>query len=232
MWIVYCYVLYCLLTLLLNFLLHLARVGPSVPRQDRPVREGTRVASIETGLAAAAAKLSQQVSFPNRVLPSLPQNVFVFLETFHGSLFSMNKLLMRRLIKGGPAFDLKNYAILQSSELYGKPASAEGFLSKSFWELCLECQVSLPNGRPFWNWCWFHLLKVNADTCRQSLICCSPYHCCLYCHLPVLFSAQSLYSLLFQWGLSLHTLTLQLATLEVSFWVVFSPVQVNMPTTS
>lgn len=38
-----------------------ARVGPSVPRQDRPVREGTRVASIETGLAAAAAKLSQQV---------------------------------------------------------------------------------------------------------------------------------------------------------------------------
>ncbi|XP_037854568.2 lysine-specific demethylase PHF2 isoform X3 [Chlorocebus sabaeus] len=37
-----------------------ARVGPSVPRQDRPVREGTRVASIETGLAAAAAKLSQQ----------------------------------------------------------------------------------------------------------------------------------------------------------------------------
>ncbi|KAJ7425613.1 hypothetical protein WISP_22834 [Willisornis vidua] len=39
-----------------------ARVGPSVPRQDRPVREGTRVASIETGLAAAAAKLSQQGS--------------------------------------------------------------------------------------------------------------------------------------------------------------------------
>nr|XP_033782294.1 lysine-specific demethylase PHF2 isoform X1 [Geotrypetes seraphini] len=37
-----------------------ARVGPSVPRQDRPIREGTRVASIETGLAAAAAKLSQQ----------------------------------------------------------------------------------------------------------------------------------------------------------------------------
>ncbi|XP_037706924.1 lysine-specific demethylase PHF2 [Choloepus didactylus] len=37
-----------------------ARLGPSVPRQDRPVREGTRVASIETGLAAAAAKLSQQ----------------------------------------------------------------------------------------------------------------------------------------------------------------------------
>ncbi|XP_041080951.1 lysine-specific demethylase phf2 isoform X2 [Polyodon spathula] len=37
-----------------------ARVGPSVPRQDRPVREGARVASIETGLAAAAAKLSHQ----------------------------------------------------------------------------------------------------------------------------------------------------------------------------
>ncbi|XP_053324986.1 lysine-specific demethylase PHF2 isoform X2 [Spea bombifrons] len=37
-----------------------ARVFPSKPRQDRPVREGTRVASIETGLAAAAAKLSQQ----------------------------------------------------------------------------------------------------------------------------------------------------------------------------
>ncbi|XP_069823160.1 lysine-specific demethylase PHF2 isoform X2 [Dendropsophus ebraccatus] len=37
-----------------------ARVGPSIPRQDRPIREGTRVASIETGLAAAAAKLSQQ----------------------------------------------------------------------------------------------------------------------------------------------------------------------------
>ncbi|XP_030050132.1 histone lysine demethylase PHF8 [Microcaecilia unicolor] len=37
-----------------------ARVTPSLPKQDRPVREGTRVASIETGLAAAAAKLSQQ----------------------------------------------------------------------------------------------------------------------------------------------------------------------------
>ncbi|KFV67443.1 Lysine-specific demethylase PHF2, partial [Dryobates pubescens] len=43
-----------------------ARVGPSVPRQDRPVREGTRVASIETGLAAAAAKLSQQVRLPEK----------------------------------------------------------------------------------------------------------------------------------------------------------------------
>ncbi|XP_043934060.1 lysine-specific demethylase PHF2 isoform X2 [Protopterus annectens] len=37
-----------------------ARVGPTVPRQDRPVREGTKVASIETGLAVAAAKLSKQ----------------------------------------------------------------------------------------------------------------------------------------------------------------------------
>lgn len=38
-----------------------ARVGPSVPRHERPAREGARVASIETGLAAAAAKLSHQV---------------------------------------------------------------------------------------------------------------------------------------------------------------------------
>ncbi|XP_033822719.1 lysine-specific demethylase phf2 isoform X2 [Periophthalmus magnuspinnatus] len=37
-----------------------ARVGPSVPRQERPARDGARVASIETGLAAAAAKLSHQ----------------------------------------------------------------------------------------------------------------------------------------------------------------------------
>uniref|UniRef100_A0A8C1Y7L0 PHD finger protein 2 n=1 Tax=Cyprinus carpio TaxID=7962 RepID=A0A8C1Y7L0_CYPCA len=37
-----------------------ARVGPTVPRQERPAREGARVASIETGLAAAAAKLSHQ----------------------------------------------------------------------------------------------------------------------------------------------------------------------------
>uniref|UniRef100_A0A4W6D1S7 Lysine-specific demethylase PHF2 n=1 Tax=Lates calcarifer TaxID=8187 RepID=A0A4W6D1S7_LATCA len=37
-----------------------ARVGPSVPRQERPTRDGARVASIETGLAAAAAKLSHQ----------------------------------------------------------------------------------------------------------------------------------------------------------------------------
>ncbi|XP_060619275.2 histone lysine demethylase PHF8 isoform X1 [Anolis sagrei] len=37
-----------------------ARVTPTLPKQDRPVREGTRVASVETGLAAAAAKLAQQ----------------------------------------------------------------------------------------------------------------------------------------------------------------------------
>uniref|UniRef100_G3UDC5 GRC5 n=1 Tax=Loxodonta africana TaxID=9785 RepID=G3UDC5_LOXAF len=51
-----------------------ARVGPSVPRQDRPVREGTRVASIETGLAAAAAKLSQQSreEWPSRARPTPP----------------------------------------------------------------------------------------------------------------------------------------------------------------
>uniref|UniRef100_A0A8B9MF60 PHD finger protein 8 n=1 Tax=Accipiter nisus TaxID=211598 RepID=A0A8B9MF60_9AVES len=40
-----------------------ARVTPTLPRQSRPVREGTRVASVETGLAAAAAKLAQQVRF-------------------------------------------------------------------------------------------------------------------------------------------------------------------------
>uniref|UniRef100_A0A4W4G3I3 Lysine-specific demethylase PHF2 n=1 Tax=Electrophorus electricus TaxID=8005 RepID=A0A4W4G3I3_ELEEL len=46
-----------------------ARVGPSIPRQERPAREGARVASIETGLAAAAAKLSHQVSvFPTAQL--------------------------------------------------------------------------------------------------------------------------------------------------------------------
>uniref|UniRef100_A0AAZ3PY32 Lysine-specific demethylase PHF2 n=1 Tax=Oncorhynchus tshawytscha TaxID=74940 RepID=A0AAZ3PY32_ONCTS len=39
-----------------------ARVGPSVLRQARPAREGARVASIETGLAAAAAKLTHQVT--------------------------------------------------------------------------------------------------------------------------------------------------------------------------
>uniref|UniRef100_A0A4W4F2C8 Uncharacterized protein n=1 Tax=Electrophorus electricus TaxID=8005 RepID=A0A4W4F2C8_ELEEL len=39
-----------------------ARVTPTLPKQERPVREGARVASVETGLAAAAAKLAQQVS--------------------------------------------------------------------------------------------------------------------------------------------------------------------------
>uniref|UniRef100_A0A8B9GY01 PHD finger protein 8 n=1 Tax=Astyanax mexicanus TaxID=7994 RepID=A0A8B9GY01_ASTMX len=38
-----------------------ARVTPTLPKQERPVREGVRVASVETGLAAAAAKLAQQV---------------------------------------------------------------------------------------------------------------------------------------------------------------------------
>uniref|UniRef100_A0A673IU68 Histone lysine demethylase PHF8 n=1 Tax=Sinocyclocheilus rhinocerous TaxID=307959 RepID=A0A673IU68_9TELE len=37
-----------------------ARVTPTLPKQERPVREGARVASVETGLAAAAAKLAQQ----------------------------------------------------------------------------------------------------------------------------------------------------------------------------
>lgn len=35
---------------------------PTLPKQDRPAREGARVASVETGLAAAAAKLAQQVN--------------------------------------------------------------------------------------------------------------------------------------------------------------------------
>uniref|UniRef100_A0A3B4BKY3 JmjC domain-containing protein n=1 Tax=Periophthalmus magnuspinnatus TaxID=409849 RepID=A0A3B4BKY3_9GOBI len=36
------------------------RVMPTLPKQERPAREGARVASVETGLAAAAAKLAQQ----------------------------------------------------------------------------------------------------------------------------------------------------------------------------
>uniref|UniRef100_A0A8C9PYB5 Histone lysine demethylase PHF8 n=1 Tax=Spermophilus dauricus TaxID=99837 RepID=A0A8C9PYB5_SPEDA len=48
-----------------------ARVTPTLPKQDRPVREGTRVASIETGLAAAAAKLAQQVSAATQVVALL-----------------------------------------------------------------------------------------------------------------------------------------------------------------
>uniref|UniRef100_A0A672Z9X1 PHD finger protein 8 n=1 Tax=Sphaeramia orbicularis TaxID=375764 RepID=A0A672Z9X1_9TELE len=49
-----------------------ARVMPTLPKQDRPAREGARVASVETGLAAAAAKLAQQVS-----LKTLHSNLFV-----------------------------------------------------------------------------------------------------------------------------------------------------------
>lgn len=44
-----------------------ARVMPTLPKQDRPAREGARVASVETGLAAAAAKLAQQVSVEKRL---------------------------------------------------------------------------------------------------------------------------------------------------------------------
>lgn len=47
---------------LLPDFLFIARVMPTLPKQDRPAREGARVASVETGLAAAAAKLAQQVS--------------------------------------------------------------------------------------------------------------------------------------------------------------------------
>lgn len=52
-----------------------ARVGPSVPRQERPTREGARVASIETGLAAAAAKLSHQVNYFHKPFFSLQNNL-------------------------------------------------------------------------------------------------------------------------------------------------------------
>lgn len=41
---------------------------PTLPKQDRPAREGARVASVETGLAAAAAKLAQQVSWETEYL--------------------------------------------------------------------------------------------------------------------------------------------------------------------
>lgn len=41
---------------------------PTLPKQDRPAREGARVASVETGLAAAAAKLAQQVSVEKKRL--------------------------------------------------------------------------------------------------------------------------------------------------------------------
>lgn len=39
---------------------------PTLPKQERPAREGARVASVETGLAAAAAKLAQQVSWDTK----------------------------------------------------------------------------------------------------------------------------------------------------------------------
>uniref|UniRef100_A0A8C2WQY5 PHD finger protein 8 n=1 Tax=Cyclopterus lumpus TaxID=8103 RepID=A0A8C2WQY5_CYCLU len=45
-----------------------ARVMPTLPKQDRPAREGARVAAVETGLAAAAAKLAQQVSWETKLL--------------------------------------------------------------------------------------------------------------------------------------------------------------------
>lgn len=51
----------------LLFLLSTARVMPTLPKQERPAREGARVASVETGLAAAAAKLAQQVSLTTEV---------------------------------------------------------------------------------------------------------------------------------------------------------------------
>lgn len=41
---------------------------PTLPKQDRPAREGARVASVETGLAAAAAKLAQQVSLKTKAI--------------------------------------------------------------------------------------------------------------------------------------------------------------------
>lgn len=41
---------------------------PTLPKQDRPAREGARVASVETGLAAAAAKLAQQVSLTTEAI--------------------------------------------------------------------------------------------------------------------------------------------------------------------
>lgn len=41
---------------------------PTLPKQERPAREGARVASVETGLAAAAAKLAQQVSLGTKAI--------------------------------------------------------------------------------------------------------------------------------------------------------------------
>uniref|UniRef100_A0AAR2JS55 Lysine-specific demethylase PHF2 n=1 Tax=Pygocentrus nattereri TaxID=42514 RepID=A0AAR2JS55_PYGNA len=54
-----------------------ARVGPSVPRHERPAREGARVASIETGLAAAAAKLSHQVHHSLKHYPIQYQKIIL-----------------------------------------------------------------------------------------------------------------------------------------------------------
>ncbi|KAJ8785718.1 hypothetical protein J1605_006981 [Eschrichtius robustus] len=54
-----------------------ARVTPTLPKQDRPVREGTRVASIETGLAAAAAKLAQQVSADTQELQKAQKKKYI-----------------------------------------------------------------------------------------------------------------------------------------------------------
>uniref|UniRef100_A0A8C7K5W3 PHD finger protein 8 n=1 Tax=Oncorhynchus kisutch TaxID=8019 RepID=A0A8C7K5W3_ONCKI len=49
-----------------------ARVTPTLPKQERPVRDGARVASVETGLAAAAAKLAQQRKYTKRPRPIAP----------------------------------------------------------------------------------------------------------------------------------------------------------------
>lgn len=48
---------------------------PTLPKQDRPAREGARVASVETGLAAAAAKLAQQVSGGELIKKILSSNI-------------------------------------------------------------------------------------------------------------------------------------------------------------
>lgn len=37
-----------------------ARVGPVVPKKDRPIREGTKKQAVEKGLEAAAAKRAGQ----------------------------------------------------------------------------------------------------------------------------------------------------------------------------
>lgn len=60
---------------LLTFLSPAARVMPTLPKQERPAREGARVASVETGLAAAAAKLAQQVSLGTAATFCLPREI-------------------------------------------------------------------------------------------------------------------------------------------------------------